>query len=284
MCLIAFAIGMSPTRPLMIAGNRDEFFDRPTAPLRRWTLAKNQHEVWSGRDLKDGGTWLGVDATGRLAMITNVRGAGEQRAKRSRGQLPLRWLQGDLDWPAMVASISAADYAGFNLVVGDFHRNVWGWVGNRSPLAPHEDAQPKLHHRLLSPGVYSLSNAVLDTPWPKTQRLAHAMRMSVEQSAFDAERTLTQALSDPGTAAASDLPRTGLPAEVERSLSSAFVHIPDRHYGTRSSLVLRVDSSGSATSSHWRVQMDEWTHAPPMDQNQPHRWSEQQRVSESLIW
>jgi uncharacterized protein with NRDE domain len=184
----------------------------------------------------------------------------------------------------MVAGIRAGDYAGFNLVVGDFHRGVWGWVSNRLPESPHEDTQPKLHHRLLSPGVYSLSNAVLDTPWPKTQRLAHAMRMSVEQSAFDAERTLTQALADPGVATANELPRTGVPAAAEKALSSAFVHIPDRHYGTRSSLLLRVESTGSATSSQWRVQMDEWTHAPPADPQQAHRWSEQQRVSESLVW
>lgn len=284
MCLIAFAIGMSPSRPLMVAGNRDEFFERPTAPLRRWVLPDSTKEIWSGRDLKDGGTWLGVTATGRVAMLTNVRGAGERRAKRSRGQLPLRWLQGDLDWPDMVAGIRAGDYAGFNLVVGDFHRSVWGWVGNRAPEAPHEDAPSRLHHRLLSPGVYSLSNAALDTPWPKSQRLAHAMRMSVEQSAFDAERTLTQALSDAAVAAASELPRTGVPVDAERALSSAFVHIPDRHYGTRSSMLLRVDRPGSTSTNKWRVQMDEWTHAPPADQNQPHRWSERQRVSESLTW
>lgn len=284
MCLIAFAIGMSPSRPLMIAGNRDEFFDRPTDPLRRWAMPEGQQEIWSGRDLRDGGTWLGVTSHGRVAMLTNVRGAGERRARKSRGQLPLRWLQGDLDWPGMVAGIVATDYAGFNLVVGDFHRGVWGWVGNRPPEAPHEDTQPRLHHRLLSPGVYSLSNAVLDTPWPKTQRLAHAMRMSVEQSAFDAERTLTQALADPGLAAANELPQTGVPASAEKALSSAFVHIPDRHYGTRSSLLLRVDRSGSAPSGSWRVQLDEWTHAPPTEPQQPHRWSEHQRVSESLTW
>lgn len=284
MCLIAFALGMNPSRPLMIAGNRDEFFDRPTDPLRRWTVPEGQQAVWSGRDLRDGGTWLGVTASGRVAMLTNVRGAGERRARKSRGQLPLRWLQGDLDWPGMVAGIVASDYAGFNLVVGDFHRGLWGWVGNRSPEAPHEEAPPKLHHRLLPRGVYSLSNAVLDTPWPKTQRLAHAMRMSVEQSAFDAERTLTQALADPGLAAANELPWTGVPAAAEKALSSAFVHIPDRHYGTRSSLLLRVDRSGSPPSGSWRVQMDEWTHAPPTDPLQPHRWSGHQRVSEKLIW
>lgn len=284
MCLIAFAIGMRPSRPLMIAGNRDEFFDRPTDPLRCWTEPQGQQEVWSGRDLRDGGTWLGATSSGRVAMLTNVRGASERLARKSRGQLPVRWLQGDLDWPGMVAGIVASDYAGFNLVVGDFHRGVWGWVGNRPPEAPHEDAEPRLHHRLLSSGVYSLSNAVLDTPWPKAQRLAHAMRMSVEQSAFDAERTLTQALADPGLAAASELPNTGLPAAAEKSLSSAFVHIPDRHYGTRSSLLMRVDHTGNPTSGSWRVQMDEWTHAPPTDPHQPHRWSEKQRVSENLIW
>ena len=93
-----------------------------------------------------------------------------------------------------------------------------------------------------------------------SQRLAHAMRMSVEQSAFDAERTLTQALSDAAVAAASELPRTGVPVDAERSLSSAFVHIPDRHYGTRSSTLLAL----CATEGTWQLRLSEWTH--PTDQ------------------
>ncbi len=283
MCLIAFAIGVTPDRPLMIAGNRDEFFDRPTAPLYRWTAPDGQ-SVWAGRDLKDGGTWLGVTASGRVAMLTNVRGASDKPARRSRGQLPLRWLRGKLAWPEMVASIDARDYAGFNLVVGDFHRGEWGWVGNRSPDAPHDESRCGLHHRLLAPGVYGLSNATLNTPWPKTRQLMHAMRMSVEQSAFDAERTLTQALSSTVHAPPDELPATGLAAPAEKALSSAFVHVPERRYGTRSSTLIRVDRPAQSPSETWRVQMDEWTHPPPPDPDRSHNWSAQHRLSETLHW
>jgi uncharacterized protein with NRDE domain len=283
MCLIAFAIGATPDRPLLVAANRDEFFDRPTSPMQRCEMPSGQSVV-SGRDLKDGGTWLGATDAGRVAMLTNVRGTDSWPAKRSRGQLPLRWLKGELDWPELVAGIDADNYAGFNLVVGDFHQGEWGWISNRMPEAPHSEQRDGLHHRLLEPGVYGLSNATLDTPWPKTTRLTHAMRMAVEQSAFDAERTLTQALASTQACAATEMPNTGVPAATEKALSSPFVHLPERHYGTRSSLLMRVDRLPGAAPETWRVQMDEWTHRPPEVPGRPHAWAAQQRVSGTLAW
>ena len=282
MCLIAFAIDAAPDRPFLLAANRDESFARPTAPLQRWELPGGQPLV-SGRDLKDGGTWLGASLAGRVAMLTNVRGKDPWPARRSRGQLPLRWFKGGLDWDELVSSVQAEDYAGFNLVVGDFHRGEWGWLSNRNPDDPHADQAPAVYHRRLEPGVYGLSNAALNTPWPKATRLTHAMRMAVEQSAFDAERTLLQALASASPGAGPELPATGVPPAVEKALSSPFVHLPERQYGTRSSLLMRVERSPEGPPGHWRVQMDEWTHQLP-DGDQPHQWSGSQRTREVLTW
>jgi uncharacterized protein with NRDE domain len=281
MCLIAFAIGATPEKPLLIASNRDEFYDRPTAPLARWNAAHDV-PVWAGRDLQDGGTWLGVTPTGRVAMLTNVRSASAAAARHSRGRLPLQWLQGDLSWAELVAGINAADYAGFNLVVGDFHRAQWGWISNRSPLAPHDESQVGLHQRLLGPGVYGLSNATLDTPWPKTRRLVDTLRTALGQEAPTAEASLKKALADPTIAAAHELPATGLPTAAEAALSRAFVHMPERRYGTRSSTLISVERGAPAVTG-WRVQIDEWTHpAPPV--SEPHGWSADHRMSATLHW
>ncbi|MCU0762036.1 MAG: NRDE family protein [Hydrogenophaga sp.] len=282
MCLIAFAIDAATDRPFLLAANRDESFERPTAPLQRWALPGGQPLV-SGRDLKDGGTWLGASLAGRVAMLTNVRGNDPWPARRSRGQLPLRWLRGDLGWDQLLASVRPEDYAGFNLVAGDFHRNEWGWLSNRQPDNPHAEQVSALHHRRLAPGVYGLSNAALDTPWPKTCSLTHAMRLAVEQSAFDAERTLLQALASPVPGPGTELPSTGVPAAIEKALSSPFVHLPQRQYGTRSSLLMRVERPANSGMGTWRVQLDEWTHQPP-EPGQPHQWSGRQRATETLTW
>ena len=106
MCLIAFAIDASPACPLLIAANRDEFLDRPTAPLHRWTLPEGASVV-AGRDLRDGGTWLGVSETGRVAMLTNVRSVQAGPGQRSRGELATRWLDGGLSWEALLEDLGA---------------------------------------------------------------------------------------------------------------------------------------------------------------------------------
>ena len=124
MCLIAFAIDADPACPLLIAANRDEFFDRPTEPLHRWALPDGSF-VMAGRDLRDGGTWLGVGENGRVAMLTNVRSAHPGPGRRSRGELPARWLQADIDAEDLFAGIDPAQYGGFNLIVGDFQSGVW---------------------------------------------------------------------------------------------------------------------------------------------------------------
>jgi uncharacterized protein with NRDE domain len=268
MCLIAFALGTDPACPLLIAGNRDEILDRPTAPLHRWT-APGGDGVVAGRDLRDGGTWLGVTTSGRVAMLTNVRETHPGPGRRSRGELPTHWLTGDMDWRDMANTIDPAAYGGFNLVVGDFQTQAWAWIGNRDPAQPHAAAPPRLHTRSLGPGVYGLSNATLDTPWPKTTQLKHAVAEATRLAARQPEaphwiEPLNRTLSDEGRVEAHELPATGAPLEWERALSSPFVRMPGQRYGTRSSLVLRAmpaateDQSNSA--ARWAVHLHEWTH------------------------
>lgn len=316
MCLIAFAIDTEPGGSLLIAANRDEFLDRPTAPLHRWQLSGGT-EVIAGRDLRDGGTWLGVNTRGRVAMLTNVRDAQPGPGRQSRGELPTRWLQGQLDGQAMADSIDPAAYGGFNLVLGDVHTGVWTWLGNRDPAHPHAAHDmaarqaAQLHVRQLGTGVYGLSNATLDTPWPKTQQLKAAVQASSPHAHASAEPAhwlgpLSRALADDRQAPPSALPATGVPLDLERGLSSPFIHMPERGYGTRSSLILRATrdasapAAGTAGRGRWTVHMHEWTHhpaAPPsavaggLPQAQPAAvqpisdgWALEDAHSETLHW
>lgn len=262
MCLIAFALHADPGCPLLIAANRDEFLDRPTEALHRWTLADGT-DIVAGRDLRDGGTWLGLSPRGRVAMLTNVRQTQAGPGPRSRGELVTRWLQGrGGDEDQLAAAIDPTAYGGFNLVVGDFHRQRWTWLSNRHPDAPHEGGSNQLHRKSLEAGVYGLSNASLDTPWPKTQRLKRAVADALtglrERATLDDWLLpLAHTLADREQAQAPELPHTGVPDDMERALSSPFVHMPDRAYGTRSSLVV---SARPGADRGWEVRMDEWTH------------------------
>ncbi len=286
MCLIAFAIAVDPAFPLFIAANRDEFLDRPTAPLHRWCLP-NGMEVVGGRDLRDGGTWLGLNGSGRVAMLTNVRDAQPQPATRSRGELTHRWLAGDVSWADLLEGLRPADYGGFNLVVGDVAGGGWGWVSNRSPEAPHAAAKPALFHRELGPGVYGLSNATLDTGWPKTlrlkQALADALTMESQGDSASGRAHLLQALGDGRRLDHSELPETGVANAWEQALSSPFVFVPERGYGTRSSLIVRASQDAVAEGPlGLQVELEEWTHGS--DHGGRPTWASNQRQVASLKW
>ena len=281
MCLIAFAIGADPACPLLIAANRDEYFDRPTEPLHRWTLPDGS-AVLAGRDLRDGGTWLGVSDTGRVAMLTNVRSAEPGPGRCSRGDLPTRWLQAGTDWDSLLAGIAPEDFGGFNLVVGDCRQGFWAWVSNRDPARPHDDRSALLHSQRLSPGVYGLSNATLDTPWPKTRRLTAALRQALDLPSGDVRhRALTQALADRTRHEVGDLPFTGVLPDIEHALSSPFVDMGERGYGTRSSLLVSVAPADTPQGS-WRAELQEWTHAPGFPDG--HRWTDRPPAVHTLAW
>lgn len=260
MCLIAFAIGASPRWPLVIAANRDEFLNRPTAPLARWHTETGQ-EVISGRDLRAGGTWLGLSPGGRVAMLTNVREPRPVAGEKSRGELVLRWLEGDMGANQFMAQTDGAAYGGFNLVLGDFQSSAWHWLSNQSSGADGSPVQ-SWQSRALKPGVYGLSNGALDTPWPKTRALTTALREALASDRQqDLQAALWSALQDRQRPGDRQLPSTGVPLALERALSSVFVDFPEHGYGTRSSTVLvaRAEESGSS-GDVWDVLMEEQTH------------------------
>jgi len=259
MCLIAFALNARPGVPLLLAANRDEFFDRPTARLHRWALADGS-QVVAGRDLREGGTWLGVASSGRVAMLTNVRSAETPAARLSRGELVTRWLgMGFSDVSRFAQAIDPAAYGGFNLVVGDLKQGCWSFMSNRNPAHPHAAHKPDMWLRSLQPGLYALSNASLNTDWPKTTLLRSALSEALKtaHAPGDAwQQILLDALGSQSGVDPSELPNTGVPLELEQALASPFVHMPERGYGTRSSLVMRAQQNGV----HWDLSMDEWRH------------------------
>ncbi len=265
MCLIAFAIGASKRWPLLVAANRDEFLDRPTLPLARWQSDAGT-EIISGRDIRAGGTWMGLTAAGRIAMLTNVRGPASLTGEKSRGELVRRWLDSDGNATSFMAQITPEAYGGFNLVLGDFNSSAWHWLSNKPG--------PGLESRALVPGVYGLSNGALDTPWPKTLGLKKALHSALTASDEDAlEAELMAALRDRRRADREDLPSTGVPLALEEALSSAFVDFPEHGYGTRCSTVLVA----SAVADGWDLAVQEVTHAHGADdvpgaQNLRLRW------------
>lgn len=281
MCLIAFALGQHPRCPLLLASNRDESWQRPTLPLSHWQLPGGG-TVLAGRDGLAGGTWLGVTPAGRVAMLTNVRtGEDAATAPRSRGELVLQWLAGPSvtpDWQSLVQSAAADQYGGFNLVLGSLDAAQqpcnWVWLSNRPPTPATPLPSLPLPRgwvgTALPAGVYGLSNASLDTPWPKTLLLKHAVQQALQHHGqhpgpqWQAQPLAT--LLDMRLAAAHTLPHTGVSPERELSLSSPFVHVPDMAYGTRSSLLLRC------FEGQW--ELDEWTHpsTPAPLRTPSHHW------------
>lgn len=215
MCLIVVGWRVHPDYPLVVAANRDEFYARPTAPLARWPDAPH---VIGGLDLEAGGTWLGISETGRFAAVTNVREPGMAKGPRSRGGLTRDFLLSGQTASDYADHIDGRLYSGFNLLLGDGETLVYG--SNR-------DGQP----RQLPPGIYGLSNHLLDSPWPKLlaarERIAEALPGLPDESAFYA------LLSDQAIVADENLPSTGVPIEWERLLSAIFVK--SASYGTRAS-------------------------------------------------
>ena len=229
MCLILVAWRTHPDYPLVVAANRDEFFARPTAAAAFWTDAP---QVLAGRDLEAGGTWMGVTRSGRFAALTNFRDPAQNRSDApSRGRLVADFLGGD-EAPGDYLS-RTEEYGrrcnGYNLLVGDGTSLWWG-----SNVAGES--------RLLAPGVYGVSNHLLDTPWPKVGAGKTALKQALDGLPDD--RALFSLLQDDGVHPDAELPQTGVPLEWERLLSSAFVKSPG--YGTRSSTVLCVDRNGWA--------------------------------------
>ena len=239
MCLIVFDWRPdAATGPLLtLAANRDEFFARATAPMDWWADAP---DVLAGRDLVGSGTWLGVSRDGRFAALTNYRDPSAFRADApTRGTLVSGYLTGPatapLEYLHRVAQLGAA-YNGFNLIVGDLSRRELGWYCNRA------DAPPCL----LRAGVHGISNAVLDTPWPKLVRKRAEIGALAERERKPSLDALIDLMRDPRVARDEELPSTGIGLERERALSAAFIDTPE--YGTRGTTALRVETNGTMLS------------------------------------
>lgn len=227
MCLIVIAWRARADIPLVVAANRDEWRDRPAQGAHWWP---DHPQVFAGRDLKAGGTWMGVTRGGRFAAVTNFRDPSDRRSSaRSRGELVTGYLLADADPGSFLAGIAArtGDYNGFNLIAGD-RGSLW-YLGSR-------DGAP----RALAPGIHGLSNHVLDEPWPKVVRGCQAMQAAIGND--DPAPRLFAALADDAGAPDEALPRTGVGLEWERRLASPLITGAD--YGTRCSTVIAMPAAG----------------------------------------
>jgi uncharacterized protein with NRDE domain len=234
MCLIAIAWHARADRPLVVAANRDEWRDRAAEPAQWWI---DRPEVLAGRDLKAGGTWLGISRSGRFAAVTNFRDPSDRRSTaRSRGELVADFLAGHEAPGDYVERIArrAHEYNAFNLLVAD-SLTLWYFGSREGPPRP------------VAPGVHALSNHVLDEPWPKVTHARRAMEAAIRSA--DPAPALFEMLSHATPAADEHLPRTGVPLDWERRLSPALITGED--YGTRNSTVVVADAQGPATLEEW---------------------------------
>lgn len=237
MCIAYLALRTHPDWPLFIAANRDEFHSRPTLAAAFWP---DHPDIIAGIDCLAHGTWLGLTRQGRFALLTNYRDpAALMPNAPSRGDLTSHYLTGrtsPADYARQIAATSSA-YNGFNLIVGDLDNAFY--TGNR--MAPSPQAQA------LDSGRYILSNHLLNTPWPKAERLRRALDLFPLAQLEHSLTPVFELLKDSTQAADNSLPNTGIPLERERLLSSPFIVSPT--YGTRCSTVIAVHASGRALFS-----------------------------------
>ena len=232
MCLIVFAWKIVPGTPLVAAANRDEFYERPSVPAAWWN---EEPHIYAGRDLRGGGTWMGVTREGRFAAVTNIRAPSSKKDDApSRGELVAGYLSGIASPAQYVEDLAprAKAYNGFNLLVGNREELIW--YSNGSP-------DDERNGRPLPPGVYGLSNGSLDSPWPKVVRTKAQFSSLLCQGA--PEDAYFEMLADTSRAPDCRLPSTGVNLEWERLLSAVCIESPE--YGTRSSAFVHVPGSGT---------------------------------------
>jgi uncharacterized protein with NRDE domain len=239
MCLLVIAWQVHPRYRLVVAANRDEFHERPTERMALWPPPD---DLIAGRDLRAGGTWLGVDRRRRFGIVTNFRELQRPApGAPSRGNLIPGYLRNPAPVTEYIHNLEAVaeQYSGFNLLLTD-HDSLW-YVSNRAPRFAQS----------LPPGIYGLSNELLDTPWPKLQRVRERFDALINQADTIPEEALFAILADPTQAGVDDsLPDTGLSREWEQLLSSPF--ISNAEYGTRCSTLVRIDETGAVTLNERR--------------------------------
>lgn len=245
MCIVFFSFGRTADPAgFSVLANRDEFVDRPTEVAHLWDGANG---MVAGRDLKAGGTWLGVNAAGRFAALTNVRDPGRNRAgMRSRGGLVRRWVSGGQTVDAFSSWLrrSASEYNPFNLLFGE-----------RGEFAVYDGVTGQVLG--IAPGVHALSNGSFTSPWPKMLRGLAAFSQALPVDPLSHDNLLGIARDD--TRAADDLlPATGVPASLERQLSGIFIpplQLGCARYGTVSTTLLNWQPGGGFLKEwNWRAE------------------------------
>ena len=236
MCLLVLAWNVHPRYRVVLAANRDEFHERPAAAMDWW----QQPRILAGRDMQAGGAWLGVDEQGKFGVVTNYRDLQPPKpGAPSRGLLIPRFLAGDEGATVHAARIAteAEQYSGFNLLVGD--RARLAYLSNRATERVRE----------LAPGVFGLSNHLLDTPWPKLVRTRRRFERLLGDERISTDDLLAM-LTDRETSPDFDLPDAELPPDLERALSAPF--IVHERYGTRCSTILGIGHDGRVAVTEQR--------------------------------
>ncbi|WP_144392223.1 NRDE family protein [Pleionea sediminis] len=250
MCLIAFAIAQHSEYPFVMLTNRDEFFDRPTASLKAWPT---QPIIYAGQDLQAQGTWLGVNAHGRWAALTNIRHVTDTPGSQSRGGIVTDCLLYDGNLSDYFAQLKSqqTNYSGFNFVAGEISS-----ILSREPVA-HYFSNRQTDITSLASGTHALSNGLMQNEWPKMQKLRTHLTHLIEQNDLSSDQFFSL-LENTEKSDLDRLPDTGLARSAEHRYSSLFVepfNSSGRLYGTRSSCIIMADQNG-------QVHMIEKQHLP----------------------
>ena len=229
MCLVVLAFRRHPDYPLVVVANRDEYYDRPARAAHFWD---DVPDILGGRDEEAGGTWFGVDRYGRWATVTNYRGGALGANARSRGELPVKFLRTATAPAAYAESVLAEAhwFRGFSLLAGTPEELVYCTNHNASI-------------RVLEPGIYALSNDLLDTPWPKAEYARRMLTAVLDQPETPEIDRLLAILGSRDQFPDAHLPDTGIGLEMERVLSAPFI-VSDS-YGTRCTTALLMHRDGS---------------------------------------
>ncbi len=231
MCLITFAYNNHPKYRLILAANRDEFYGRPTRKAQYWT-EEGHDDILGGKDLEAGGTWMGITKNGKWAALTNYRDPNWKiENPPSRGELVLNYLlNGDTAKVYLDTLNKRADeYIGYNILLGDKEGITHFSNFDKSPKS-------------ISAGLHGVSNALLDTPWPKLELAKSSLQNLITNHDIDKNK-LFDFLNDDTQAPDDQLPDTGIPYKWEKAISSLF--IKTENYGTRCSTILLIDHSGN---------------------------------------
>jgi uncharacterized protein with NRDE domain len=230
MCLLVLAYRVDPKRPIVLAANRDELYARPSSALSVWP---DEPEICAGRDLSQGGTWLGMTRSGRFAALTNFRRGGAQVGARSRGEVVLDFLRSSLSPERYMAELAghADQFGGFSVIAGDLEHDPY-YFSNQGNVS-----------RRLPPGTYGLSNQWLDEPWPKVTRAKERIGALIAAGQL-APEALCDAMDDRYQPLDEHLPDTGIGLARERMLAPIF--ITGQEYGTRAVTALIMASERRA--------------------------------------